>query len=124
MDAYIAMKEKFLGALNGDLNTSLAVTAVFDVLKAKVSDATKLYALQDFDRVLSLNLIPAAEALKAKQQAEAQASADPEIDALVQARTEAKKARNFAEADRIRDQLKAMGVEIIDTPQGTKWRKV
>ena len=124
MDAYIAMKEKFLGALNGDLNTSLAVTAVFDVLKAKASDATKLYALQDFDRVLSLNLIPAAEALKAKQKAEAQASADPEIDALVQARTEAKKARNFAEADRIRDQLKAMGVEIIDTPQGTKWRKV
>ena len=124
MDAYIAMKEKFLGALNGDLNTSLAVTAVFDVLKAKTNDATKLYALRDFDRVLSLNLIPAAEALKAKQQAEAQASADPEIDALVQARTEAKKARNFAEADRIRDQLKAMGVEIIDTPQGTKWRKV
>ena len=124
MDAYIAMKEKFLGALNGDLNTSLAVTAVFDVLKAKASDATKLYALQDFDRVLSLNLIPAAEALKAKQKAEAQASADPEIDALVQARTEAKKARNFAEADRIRDQLKAMGVEIIDTPQGTKWRNV
>ena len=124
MDAYIAMKEKFLGALNGDLNTSLAVTAVFDVLKAKVSDATKLYALQDFDRVLSLNLIPAAEALKAKQKAEAQASADPEIDALVQARTEAKKAKNFAEADRIRDQLKAMGVEIIDTPQGTKWRNL
>ena len=71
-----------------------------------------------------LNLIPAAEALKAKQKAEAQTSADPEIDALVQARTEAKKARNFAEADRIRDQLKAMGVEIIDTPQGAKWRKV
>ena len=124
MDAYIAMKEKFLGALNGDLNTSLAVTAVFDVLKAKASDATKLYALQDFDRVLSLNLIPAAEALKAKQKAEAQANTDPEIDALVQARTEAKKAKNFAEADRIRDQLKTMGVEIIDTPQGTKWRNV
>ncbi len=43
---------------------------------------------------------------------------------LFRSRTEAKKARNFAEADRIRDQLKAMGVEIIDTPQGTKWRKV
>ena len=38
--------------------------------------------------------------------------------------TDAKKAKNFAEADRIRDQLKAMGVEIIDTPQGAKWRKV
>ena len=55
---------------------------------------------------------------------EAAASADPEIDALVAARTEAKKAKNYAEADRIRDELKARGIEIIDTPQGTKWRKV
>ena len=124
MDTYNALKEKFLGALTGDLNTSLAVTAIFDVLKAKTNDATKLYALKDFDKVLSLNLISAAEALKARQKAEAEANADPEIDALVQARTNAKKAKNFAEADRIRDQLKAMGVEIIDTPQGTKWRKV
>ena len=52
------------------------------------------------------------------------ASADPEIDALVAARTEAKKAKNWAEADRIRDELKARGIEIIDTPQGAKWRKV
>jgi len=42
----------------------------------------------------------------------------------VAARTEAKKARNFAEDDRIRDELKSRGIEIIDTPQGTKWRKV
>ena len=40
------------------------------------------------------------------------------------ARTEAKKAKNWAEADRIRDELKAQGVEIIDTPQGAKWRRV
>ena len=118
------MKERFAGALNGDLNTSLAVTAVYDVLKAKCNDATKLAALADFDQVLSLNLIAAAEALAKKQAEEAAADADPEIDALVEARTAAKKAKNFAEADRIRDELKAMGVEIIDTPQGTKWRKV
>ena len=58
---------------------------------------------------------------KAEEEA---ANADPVIDGLVAARTAAKKAKNFAEADRIRDELKAMGVEIIDTPQGTKWRKV
>ena len=46
------------------------------------------------------------------------------IDALVLARGEAKKAKNFAEADRIRDELKARGIEIIDTPQGAKWRRV
>ncbi len=118
------LKAKFVGALNGDLNTSLAITALYDVLKAKTTDATKLAALADFDRVLSLNLLQAAQALREKQKQEAEANADPVVDALVQARAQAKMAKNFAEADRIRDELKAMGVEIIDTPQGTKWRKV
>ncbi len=122
--AFDQLKERFVGALNGDLNTSLAVTAVYDVLKAKCNDATKLAALADFDRVLSLNLLQAADSLLKKVAEEAAASADPEIDALVEARTAAKKAKNYAEADRIRDELKARGVEIIDTPQGTKWRKV
>ena len=123
-EAFAKLKERFVGALNGDLNTSLAVTAVYDVLKAKTNDATKLAALADFDKVLSLNLLSAAEAIRKKEAEEAAASADPEIDALVAARTAAKKAKNFAEADRIRDELKAKGIEIIDTPQGTKWRKV
>ena len=118
------LKERFAGALNGDLNTSLAVTAVYDVLKAKCSDATKLAALKDFDRVLSLNLLSAAEKVRAQEAEEAAASADPEIDALVAARTAAKKEKNFAEADRIRDELKDRANEIIDTPQGAKWRRV
>ena len=122
--AFDQLKERFVGALNGDLNTSLAVTAVYDVLKAKCNDATKLAVLADFDRVLSLNLLQAAESQRKKEEEEAAASADPEIDALVDARTAAKKAKNYAEADRIRDELKARGIEIIDTPQGTKWRKV
>ena len=122
--ALAKLKERFVNALNADLNTSLAVTAIYDVLKAKCSDATKLAAIRDFDRVLSLNLISAAEALARKQAEEEAASADPEIDALVAARTEAKKAKNFAEADRIREELKARGIEIMDTPQGAKWRKL
>ena len=99
------------------------MTAVYDALKAPVSDATKLAALADFDQVLSLDLLKKAEALRNNQAQEA-VSADPEIDGLVAARTTAKKAKDFAEADRIRDQLKAMGVELTDTPQGTKWRRV
>ena len=123
-EAFNKLKDRFVGALNGDLNTSVAVTAVYDVLKAKTNDATKLAALADFDSVLSLNLLEAAEVIRKKEAQEAAASADPEIDALVSARTAAKKAKNFAEADRIRDELKAKGIEIIDTPQGTKWRRV
>jgi len=122
--AFDSLKARFAKALEGDLNTSVAVTAVYDVLKAKCNDATKLALLADFDRVLSLNLISAAEALARKQAEEEAANADPEIDALVAQRTEAKKAKNWAEADRIRDELKARGIEIIDTPQGAKWRRV
>ena len=113
-----------MGALNGDLNTSLAITAVYDVLKAKCNDATKIALIADFDKVLSLNLLEAAENLRKKQAEEEAANADPVIDGLVAARTEAKKAKNWAEADRIRDELKAQGIEIIDTPQGAKWRRV
>ncbi len=123
-DTFLALKDRFVGALNGDLNTSLAVTAVYDVLKAKTNDATKLAALADFDQVLCLNLLKKAEELRNKQAQEVAESADPEIDGLVLARAQAKKEKNFAEADRIRELLKEKGVEIIDTPQGTKWRKV
>ena len=118
------LKQRFAKALEGDLNTSVAVTAVYDVLKAKTTDATKLALIADFDKVLCLNLLSAAENLRKKQAEEEAANADPEIDALVAERTAAKKAKNFAEADRIRDLLKERGIEIIDTPQGAKWRKV
>ena len=122
--AFEQLKGRFVKALEGDLNTSVAVTAMYDVLKAKCNDVTKLAALRDFDRVLSLNLMESADALKKKQAEEEAANADPEIDALVAERTAAKKAKNFAEADRIRDALKERGIEIIDTPQGAKWRRV
>ncbi len=122
--AFASLRERFCKAMDGDLNTSLAVTALYDVLKAKTNDATKLAALEDFDRVLSLDLIAHAQKVReaAKSQEEAWES-DPEIDALVVQRTEAKKAKNWAEADRIRDELKARGITIIDTPQGAKWRR-
>ena len=123
-EAAAALKERFSNALNGDLNTSMAVTAAYDVLKAKCNDATKLHVLDDFDAVLSLNLLKNAEKVRAENAQKEAENADPEIDALVAARTEAKKAKNWAEADRIRDELKARGIEIIDTPQGAKWRKV
>ncbi|MEG2119523.1 MAG: cysteine--tRNA ligase, partial [Pseudoflavonifractor sp.] len=111
----------FKDALGSDLNTSLGITCLYDVLKADLNDATKRSLLERFDRVLGLDLLAHAAVLQ--QKADAPAEADTEIDALVQARTEAKKAKNFAEADRIRDRLKAMGVEVVDTAQGPKWSR-
>ena len=70
--------------------------------------------------MLGLNLLSAAEKARSARPEEH----DPEIDALVAARTEAKRAKNWPEADRIRDELKARGIEVIDTPQGAKWKRI
>ena len=119
------LRVRFRKGMDADLNTSLGITAVLDALKAKTSGATKLAAVADFDRVLGLNLIAAAAGKReARKQAEAAEEHDPEIEAALAARTAAKKAKNFAEADRIRDELKARGIEIIDTPQGAKWKRM
>ena len=122
--ALAALKQRFEAALNGDLNTSLAVTALYDVLKAKTNDATKLAALADFDRVLGLNLLSAAQKERDAQPKEKGGELPAEIAALVEARTAAKKAKNWAEADRIRDELKAKGYELIDTPQGAVCKRI
>ncbi len=122
--ALAALKQRFEAALNGDLNTSLAVTALYDVLKAKTNDATKLAALADFDRVLGLNLLSAAQKERDAQPKEKGVELPAEIAALVEARTAAKKAKNWAEADRIRDELKAKGYELIDTPQGAVCKRI
>ena len=122
--AFAALKQRFETALNGDLNTSLAVTALYDVLKAKTNDATKLAALADFDQVLGLNLLSAAQKEREAQPKQERIENDPEVATLLEARTAAKKAKNWAEADRIRDEIKAMGYEIIDTPQGAVCRRV
>ena len=124
VETFEGLKQRFVSALNADLNTSLAVTAVYDVLKAKCNDATKVALLMDFDSVLSLNLLPAAEKYRQEQKKEEAEESDPEIEALIAARTKAKKEKNFAEADMIRDELRFRHIEIIDTPQGTKWRRV
>ena len=119
------LKQRFMKGMDADLNTSLGITALYDVLNAKTDDRTTLAALQDFDQVLGLNLLEAAaKKREAQKQAEAAEEHDPEIEALLAERTSAKKARDFATADRIRDELKARGIEIIDTPQGPKWKRV
>ena len=75
--------------------------------------------------MLSLNLLSAAAAQREKRQAAPAATeADAEILALIEARTAAKKAKNYAEADRIREQLKAMGIALTDTPQGVQWSRI
>ena len=107
---------KFKEAMDNDLNTSLGLTVVYDVLKADANDATKRYVLGELDRVLSLNLL--AEKEEAPKESNPQ---DAEIDALIAKRTEARKNKDWATADAIRDQLAAMKVVVVDTKDGISW---
>ncbi len=121
--AYTACRAAFTEAMDNDLNTSMAVTALYDVLKAKTNDKTKLALIEDFDRVLSLNLLSAAEAQRnaVPQTPAADGDLTAKIEALIAERAAAKKEKNYARADEIRAELSAMGVTLIDTKEGTTY---
>lgn len=109
--------DKFKEAMDNDLNTSLGLTAVYDVLKADINGATKRYVLSEYDKVLSLDLLSGE-----KRQDTDSSTADAEIDALIEKRTQARKNKDWATADEIRDRLKALHIVVEDTPNGIKWR--
>ena len=127
---------KFQKALDNDLNTSMAITTLYDVLKGKdLTDADKRFLLDDFDRVLGLNLLSAAEKLRQSAQtadagteeysitapADADATLAQEVNALLMERYEARKAKNWAESDRIRDELSSRGIVVKDRKNGVNW---
>ena len=123
-EAFEACRKVFVDAMDNDLNTSMAVTALYDVLKAKTNDATKLALIEDFDRVLCLNLLETAEKLRSEAPAEPEGDAEliAEIESLIVERSEAKKAKNYARADEIRAYLAEKGVTLLDTKDGTQYK--
>ena len=125
MEAVERLTASFKGALDNDINTSLAVTAVYDVLKDKTNDKTKVYLLNDFDRVLSLDLVEGAKKLSQKDEGDAVEKDELTIyvEEQIALRAAAKKEKNFAEADRIRNELLEKGIKLLDTREGTTWSK-
>lgn len=115
------LRGRFTEALDNDLNTSMAVTALYDVLKSKLSDQAKRTLISEFDGVLSLSLLEHADSLKKT----ASASSDDDrqmiewIEEMIERRAAAKAEKNYAQADEIRAQLSERGVTLKDTKDGT-----
>ncbi len=112
--------DKFVTEVGNDVNTSMGITLVYDVLKADIDGVTKRAIIDDFDKVLSLDLL--------KEEVAEAPAADDELTAYVEAkieeRKEAKKAKDFAKADAIRDELLSKGIAIKDTREGVVWERV
>lgn len=115
---YDRLMKVFTDALDNDLNTSLAITAVYDVLKSGANAVTKLALIKEFDRVLGLDLIE--NALKVSEGDEI----PEEVMALVEERKTARKEKNFALADEIRNKITELGYEVRETRQGVEIKKI
>lgn len=117
--------EKFTAALENDLGTPQALSVLQIAVKDPELKAEEaLYLIQKMDSVLSLNLTgAAAEILAARSPAKNGDSEAAEIQQLIDERTAAKKAKNYARADEIRSLLKNKGIIIEDTPQGSVWKR-
>ena len=122
IDGFDKYREQFISAMDDDLNTADAIASIFELVrdintnvvgktpsKALVEGAIAMF--DELTGVLGLVYNRKTETL------------DSDVEALIEARTNARKEKNWAEADRIRDELKARGITITDTPQGTKWSR-
>ncbi|HCM91989.1 MAG TPA: cysteine--tRNA ligase [Lachnospiraceae bacterium] len=109
--------DKFADAVGNDCNTAMGLTLLYDVLKSDLNGATKLKIIGDYDTVLSLNL------LKEDKKEEVDDELSAYIEEKIAQRAQAKKDKDFATADAIRDELAAKGIIIKDTREGVTWSR-
>lgn len=117
-DKFQYFNDKFKEALENDLNTSMAITVLYEVLKdSSLSDRMKRELVVKFDEVLSLNLL-------VEENKDIDKDLENYIEKSIEKRNQYKKEKNFAMADEIREELKAKGIIIRDTREGTTYEIV
>ena len=121
-DALSEFKQQFVDAMDDDINTADAISAIFDIVK---------YANTKFDETTSKNDLEATKNLILELggvlgiiEDKRKEILDGDIEALIEERNLARKNKDFARADEIRDELKAQGIGLEDTRQGVKWKRV
>ena len=117
-EVFEKFNNQFKDALKNDLNTALAITTVFDVLKEDVNDETKIELIKSFDKVLSLDLAKVFD----KNENVLDEDFVKYIEQKIEERKLAKQNKDFANADAIRAELMEKGVELLDTREGTKYK--
>lgn len=114
-------KKAFIDAMDDDLNTADAITAIFELVSFVNTTAKDESSKEYVEECLAIfsELTGVLNIIQKKDEAD-----EEKINELIEKRTAAKKNKDFAESDRIRDELKEMGIELLDTRQGTTWTKI
>ena len=115
-DKFIEYNNKFKEALSDNLNTSNALTILYEVLKSRINNNTKLALIESFDKVLSLDLL--------KKDIKIDKTFEEHIKKMIEKRKEAKQNKDFALADYIRTGLEKEGVILKDTREGTTYEVI
>ena len=103
-------QDKFKDAFSNDMNTSMMLTTLYDVIKSDLNNSTKLYLIEDFDKVLSLSLL---------EEEKISAELESYINEKIKERAMAKENKDYAKADEIRDELLSKNIILKDTKEGT-----
>ena len=115
-------RERYIEKMDDDFNTADAISVLFDLIRDTNSNVTINSSKELCEKALSL--IRELGAPLGILQKTTKGNLEEEIEALIAERQQARKDKNFALADKIRDELKAKGIELLDTPQGVRWKKV